>query len=59
MQEIIFAIGHFTEAALSLLSAMGWLPSIIFTIVGFFGLFYWLMWQARYNRQARERNTLA
>ncbi len=59
MQDIVFATGKFLEATLSILPAMGWLPVTIFTLVGFFGLFYWLMLQARYNREAKEKNTLA
>lgn len=59
MQDIVFAIGKFLEATLSILPAMGWGPVVLFTLVGFFGLLYWLMLQARYNREAREKNTLA
>lgn len=59
MQQISFAIGHFLEWTFKLLSAMGWLPVILITALLFFGLFYWLMLQARYNRKARENNTLA
>ncbi|MDX9750086.1 MAG: hypothetical protein RBT71_03290 [Flavobacteriales bacterium] len=59
MQDIVFAIGKFLEATLSILPAMGWLPAVVFTGVGFFGLVYWLVLQARYDREAREKNTLA
>lgn len=59
MQDIVFAIAKFFETLLSILPVLGWAPVVICTLLGFFGLFYWLMLQARYNREAREKNTLA
>ncbi|HPF90430.1 MAG: hypothetical protein H6592_07300 [Flavobacteriales bacterium] len=59
MQKIVFAIGHFIEATLSVLSWMGWLPVTLFSLVLGFGLVYWLNMQGRYNRKARQNGTLA
>lgn len=59
MQKIVFALGHFLEASLSLLSAMGWFPVTLFSLVLGFGLVYWLMMQGRYNRKAKQDGTLA
>lgn len=59
MQQIFFAIGHFLDATFLLLAAMGWLPVAVIAILMFVGLFYWLSLQARYDRKARENNTLA
>lgn len=59
MQQTFFAIGHFLEATFGLITAMGWLPVTLITILMFVGLFYWLSLQARYNNKARANNTLA
>jgi len=59
MQQTFFAIGHFLEATFTLITAMGWLPVTMISIVMFVGLFYWLSLQARYDRKARANNTMA
>ncbi|MEO8589574.1 MAG: hypothetical protein ABI432_09410 [Flavobacteriales bacterium] len=59
MQQIAFAIGHFLEMCLSLLAKLGWLPVALFTVTMFLGFVYWLNLQGRYNRRAKENNTLA
>lgn len=60
MQQISFGIAKFMEKTFEwLLTPFGWLPSIAFIAIGILGLVYWLMMQMRYNREARERNTLA
>ncbi|HRF78550.1 MAG TPA: hypothetical protein PL070_00550 [Flavobacteriales bacterium] len=59
MQKIVFAIGHFLEATLSVLSWMGWFPVTLISLLLGFGLVYWLMWQGRYNRKAKQDGTLA
>lgn len=59
MQQTFFAIGQFLEATFTIITAMGWLPVTLITILMFVGLFYWLALQARYNSKARANNTLA
>jgi hypothetical protein len=59
MQDISFAIGHFLEATFTILPALGWLPNIAFILIISLGLLYWVVLQGRYNRKAREENTLA
>ena len=59
MQDIAFAIGHFTEWCLKLLTGMGWVPVTLISITLFFGLVYWLVLQGRYNRRAKQENKLA
>ena len=59
MQQIVFAHGHFLEWTYGILKALGWLPSILVSVLLFGGLVYWLMLQGRYNRKAKETNTLA
>jgi hypothetical protein len=59
MQQISFAIGHFLEWALSILSGLGWLPSIGISLLLFFGIVYWLNLQGRYNRKAEKDGTMA
>ncbi len=59
MQQIFFAIGHFLEWTFNILTAMGWLPVTLITVVMFGGLFFWLALQAKYNRKAKASNTLA
>lgn len=58
MQKIVFAIGHFMESTLSVLSWMGWFPVTVISLVLAFGLVYWLMWQGRYSRKAAKEGTL-
>lgn len=59
MQKIVFAIGHFTESALSVLAWMGWAPVTLISLVLGFGLVYWLMLQGKYDRKAKQNGTLA
>lgn len=59
MQDFVFASAHFTETCLSLLVAMGWMPVTVFTIAMTLGAVYWLNLQGRYNRRAKQDNTLA
>ncbi|TVR36851.1 MAG: hypothetical protein EA392_14075 [Cryomorphaceae bacterium] len=33
-------------------------PNNLFIVLGFFGLFYWLRAQSKYNKQAEESGTL-
>lgn len=58
MQQISFALGHFLESTLSILSAMGWLPVIGISVVLGFGLIYWLNLQGKYSRKATKDGTL-
>ena len=58
MQDIAFAIGHFLEWCFKLLVNMGWFPVTLFTVIMFLGFIYWLNLQGRYNRKAKETNTL-
>lgn len=59
MQDIAFAIAKFLEATFTILPALGWLPNILFTIVGVLGMVYWLGLQGKYNRKAKEQGTIA
>lgn len=59
MQDFVFASAHFMEKCLSLLVAMGWMPVTVFTITMILGSVYWLNLQGRYNRRAKQNNTLA
>lgn len=58
MQNIVFALGHFLESALSILSWMGWVPVTLISLLLGFGLVYWLVLQGRYNRKATKEGTL-
>ncbi|MCB9182662.1 MAG: hypothetical protein H6591_01995 [Flavobacteriales bacterium] len=59
MQEIVFAIGHFLEWTFKVLSAMGWMPVTLISIVLFLGMVYWLNLQGKYNRRAKSSGTMA
>ena len=59
MQDISFAIGRFLEATFSILTVLGWLPVIAFSVIMFFGMLYWLNLQGRYNAKAKREGTLA
>lgn len=59
MQEISFAIGHFLEWTFKVLSAMGWMPVTLISIVLFLGMVYWLNLQGKYNRRAKSSGTMA
>ncbi len=58
MNQIFFSIGHLLEASLKILVAMGWLPVIGISLILAFGLFYWLVTQHRYTKEARRRGTM-
>ncbi len=58
MQQIAFAIGHFLEATFTILTVLGWLPSIGISILLGFGLIYWLNMQGKYSRKAQKEGTL-
>lgn len=58
MQQIAFAIGHFLEATFKILAWMGWVPVTVISLLMGFGLVYWLSWQGKYNRRAKEQGTL-
>jgi hypothetical protein len=59
MQDFAFALGHFLEWTFKILTTLGWLPVTAFTLIMAGGFFYWLMLQGRYNREAREKGSLA
>jgi CHASE2 domain-containing sensor protein len=59
MQDISFAIAQFLEATFQILVALHWLPVVAFSLIMALGSIYWLVLQGRYNRQAREKGTLA
>jgi hypothetical protein len=60
MQQISFGIAQFLERTFDwFLTPFGWLPNIAFILIFVVGFFYWLLLQGRYNRMAREKNTLA
>ncbi len=59
MQQIAFSIGQLLEATFTFLPMLGWLPVIGFSFVIFFGLVYWMVLQSRYDRKAKQNNTLA
>jgi plasmid maintenance system antidote protein VapI len=58
MQQSFFAIGHFLQDSLSLLSAMGWIPVIAISVLLGFGLVFWLNLQGKYSRKAAKNGTL-
>lgn len=58
MQQIAFAIGHFLEATFKFLAWMGWMPVTVISLLMGFGLVYWLYWQGKYNRRAKEEGSL-
>ncbi len=58
MNSIWYGIGHFVEWTLSFITPLDWLPVTLICLVMAFGALYWLMWQGRYNRRAKERNEL-
>jgi hypothetical protein len=59
MQQIAFALGHFMEWTFTIITGLGWLPSIGISLLLFFGIVYWLNLQGRYNRKAEKDGTMA
>jgi hypothetical protein len=59
MQQISFALGHFMEWTFTIITGLGWLPSIGISLLLFFGIVYWLNLQGRYNRKAEKDGTMA
>lgn len=56
MQHLWFAIAQFIERTFDwFLTPWGWVPVTVFIIIMFFGTFYWLLLQGRYNRRALEK----
>lgn len=59
MTHIWFSIAHILQMTFEVvLVKAGWITPIIITLVLCFGAAYWLMWQGKYSRRAKERNEL-
>lgn len=54
--DIFFAIGHFLEWSFGIISTPEWGLPIAFIAVIMFGMAYWLVWEKRLTRRAKERN---
>lgn len=59
MQHFAFALGHLMEKSFRIIVEMEWVPVIGTALLIFFGIVYWLNWQGKYNRKAKEDGTLA
>lgn len=59
MQQIAFTIAQLLESTFTVLPLLGWLPPITFAVTIFLGLVFWMMSQDRYDRKAKQNNTLA
>ncbi len=46
------------DALLVPIGDLGVNPNTIFIVMGFFGLFYWLRAQSKYNKEAEQNGTL-
>lgn len=56
MNAIWYAIGHFLQKTFNwLLVPFGWGPVVLFSVMIAFGLGYWMWWQGKYNRRAKEK----
>ncbi len=58
MNNFIYGIGDFFYAFFGMLKNLGNVPNYIFIAVGFFGLFYWLYTQKKFNKKAEEQGGL-
>lgn len=54
--DIFFAIGHFLEWSFGIISKAEWSLPVIFIAVIMFGMVYWLSWEKRLTRRAKERD---
>ncbi|MCO6482171.1 MAG: hypothetical protein J5I62_05210 [Flavobacteriales bacterium] len=54
--DVFFGIGHFLQWSFGLISKPQWGIPIAITVVLVFGMLYWLYWEKRYTRRAKERN---
>ena len=52
--EICVAIGEFFRWTFGILEAGENIVNWAFIVLGFLGMIYWLMLQARYNKEAKE-----
>jgi hypothetical protein len=59
MQQTFFSIGHLLEDTFTILVAMGWLPVIGITAIMSIGFLFWMNLQGKYNRKAKQDNSLA
>jgi hypothetical protein len=57
MQDIVIPIGDFLVWAFGGLEALRNYPNMLFTMLGFFGLFVWLRYQIKFNKQAANDPT--
>lgn len=54
-KDIFFAIGHFMQWSLGIISASKWAIPIAIIAVLLFGMLYWLYSEKRYTRRAKEK----
>jgi len=52
MDALVYSLGDFFTWTFGILESLENLPNIAFILLGFFGLFYWLRQQGKYNKQA-------
>lgn len=53
---IFYAIGHFLQWSFGIISTPQWALPIAFIAVILFGMVYWLSWEKRFTRRAKERD---
>lgn len=59
MKAIWYGIGKSVEWTIdTFITPWGWMPVTVFILVMAFGALYWLNWQGKYNRRAKERSEL-
>lgn len=54
MTDFIYWLGDVFYVIFGLMEKLGNVPNYIFIVLGFFGLFYWLNLQKKYNKKAQE-----
>ncbi|NNC82703.1 MAG: hypothetical protein HKN79_03930 [Flavobacteriales bacterium] len=58
MTEVWYSIGDFITWTFGILEALGNIPNVIFTIIGFIGAGFWLMRQAKYTKEDGQAGRL-
>ena len=52
MQDIVIPIANLIEWSFQFVELLGNAPNYLFIVLGFFGLFYWLRLQKKYDQEA-------
>ena len=58
MTDFIYWLFDATYAFFDVFKNLGDIPNNIFIVLGFVGLFYWLVLQKKYNKKAQDTGAL-